>query len=270
MDMPPTLTLVWQQVLTSLHLLKDRHAFFCALTACLVAVTSIAVAPIDHVSPLAWVGLLSIGALSMTAVIAFIASDHHGISIENRQHRQTAALTLAVTAGVLNMMFGFWSTVLLALGMFIIVRQARSVRPGQFPWMLGATIVLLIPWWTWSALDAWSIGLFLLLPLAALAFVSADHLRDAYQNVDPDAPLIGLSNRAHRYASWIAMSAAGVLIVVAGLIGTTSHAWVALGGIVLALAVPLEAGSKGTSADPARISDVAFLIAAMCWLIAIV
>lgn len=154
--------------------------------------------------------------------------------------------------------------------MFIVVRQARTVRPGQFPWMLSASVVVLIPWWTWSALDAWSIGLFVLLPLAALAFVSADHLRDAYREIDPDAETEGLSKRAHRYASWIAMAAGGVLIIVAGLIGATAHAWIALGGIVLALAIPLEAGSKGTSADPARISDIAFLLAALCWLIAIV
>ena len=170
-----------------------------------------------------------------------------------------------------NLFFDFWSTLLLAAAMIAVARQARSLRPGQYPWLLNATIITLIPWWIWTALDTWDPGLLVLMPLAALAFLTGQHIREAY--APPPAEDRILTERAHRYGAWIGMLLGGILIIAAGLVGESSYAWLALGGIVMAIAVALEAGVRLSPTHPGRtsaaISDIAFVIAAICWLTSI-
>jgi hypothetical protein len=65
----------------------------------------------------------------------------------------------------------------------------------------------------------------------------------------------------------------GILIVVSGLLGQSSYAWISLGGIAMAVAVAIEAGIRRPEDQPARYSsaicDGAFVMAALCWLISI-
>jgi hypothetical protein len=268
---PNTLALVTQQVLASMRVLSDRTAQICALTSIVMAVVSIAIAPGADPGTGTWLVLLGVGALSMLAIITFVASRSTRIAPPDRQHRLTAAVTFAVVAMVINLFFGFWSTVLLATALVALVRQARALRPGDFPWMMCATIVTLIPWWLWSALGTWDAGLIILLPLAALAYISGEHIREAY--APPPAGDRILSGRAHRYGGWMGMLLGGILIIVAGLIGESAHEWLALAGMTMAFGVALEAGVPQSETHPGRssaaISDIAFVIAALCWLTSI-
>jgi len=270
-DIPNTLALVWQQVLVSLRVLVDRTAQICAITTLFMTVISIGVAPDVEPGPGTWLTLLAIAGLSLLAVVTYVASRSYQASPANRQHRLTAAMTFAVVALLLNLFFGFWSTALLAAAIITLARQARTVRAGSFPWIMCATIVTLIPWWTWTALDDWDPGLLVLLPLAILAFISGGHIREAYAPPPVEDRLI--STRAHRYGAWMGMLLGGILIIVAGLIGESSHAWLALGGIIMALGVALEAGVRISDDHPgqasAAISDTAFVLAAICWLTSI-
>lgn len=271
MNEPNTLALVSQQVIASLRVLSDRTAQICAVTSIVMAIVSIAIAPDADPGGGTWFALLGIGALAMLAIITFVASRSHRIGPHDRQHRLTAAVTFGVIALVINLFFGFWSTVLLAVALVALMRQARALRPGTFPWMMCATIVTLIPWWTWTALDAWDAGLLILLPLAALAFISGEHIREAY--APPPAEDRILSERAHRYGAWIGMLLGGILVITAGLIGESAHEWLALAGTAMALGVALEAGMPQSDTHPGRnsaaISDIAFIIAAICWLTSI-
>lgn len=269
--MPATVVLVWNQVLSSLHVLRDRTAQACAVTSLLMTMIAIETAPDTSPGFRSWFVLLLVGALSMVAILTFVASRHPGVDAADRQHRVTAAVTVGVLALVLNLFFGLWSTILLALGVFMLARQALRVRPGTFPWLLCATLVTLIPWWIWAALDAWNAGLMMLIPLAALAYLTGSHIREAYAEPENDHPL--LSSRGHRLGAWMGMLLGGVLIVIAGLIGSSTYAWISLGGIVMAVAVAVEAGISRPEEQPgkyaAAICDSAFVIAALCWLISI-
>jgi hypothetical protein len=160
---------------------------------------------------------------------------------------------------------------LLALAMILVARQATAIRPGTFPWLLCATLVTLIPFWVWAALDAWDPGLMLLIPLAALAYLSGGHMRDAYDAPPPDGRV--LSSRGHRLGAWMGILLGGLLVVIAGLIGTSSYPWISLGGISAAIFIALEAGIPRPEEQPGRYSaalcDGAFVVAAICWLISI-
>lgn len=271
MNEPNTPVLVWQQVMASVRVLGDRSAQVSALTALLMTMISIEIAPDARPGAGSWIGLLGIGALAMLAIVTWVASNARRLHPADRQHRRTAAVTFAVVALLANLFFGFWSTALLAAAMIAVARQTRSLRPGTFPWLLNATIVTLIPWWAWTALDSWDPGLLILAPIAALAFLTGQHIREAY--APPPAEERLLSERAHRYGAWMGMLLGGILVIVAGLVGESERGWLALGGVTMALAVALEAGSRLSPTHPGRtsaaISDLAFAILAVCWLTSI-
>lgn len=254
-----------------MRVLSDRTAQICAVTSLVMTIVSIAIAPDVEPSGGTWFALLAVGALSMLAILTYVASRSIYLSPANRQHRLTAAVTFAVIAFVINIFFGFWSTALLAAAIIALARQARTARPGDFPWIMCATIVTLIPWWVWTALGTWDAGLLILLPLAILAFISGGHIREAYG--PPPAEDRVLSVRGHRFGAWMGMLLGGILIIVSGLVGESSHAWLAMGGITMAIAVAMEAGVRISDSLPnktsAAISDTAFVIAAICWLTSI-
>lgn len=269
--MPEIVVLVGQQIRESLRLLGSQTVRIAALTSLLMTVISLAIAPNVDPGVWSWIGLLLIGGLGMISLLAAIHGNEPGGSPDTRQYRRTAAVTLVTIAIVLNLFFSMLSTCIFALGMFALYRQSTRLRPGTFPWMTCATIVTLIPWWIWTALDDFDAGLLLLIPLAALAYLAGHHIHQAYQDVrDPADPL---SPRAHRLGAWIALLLAGILIALAGLLGESVAAWVALGGIVMAVAVALEAGIARPDAQPGRHADtivnIAFLVSAVCWLTSI-
>src|SRR5699024_3044132 len=148
--------------------------------------------------------------------------------------------------------------------------QALRIRPGVFPWLLCASLVILVPWWIWAALDAWDPGLLLLIPLAALAYLGGSHIRDAYAEAEDDRVL---SARGHRLGAWMAMLLGGIAVVLAGIIGESTYAWVSLGGMTMAIAVAAEAGISRPDDQPGKyasaICDAAFVVTATCWLISI-
>ncbi len=271
MNEPNTPVLVWQQVIASLRILADRTVQTTALTALLMTMISIEIAPDATPGAGSWIGLLGIGASAMLSIITWVASNARRLHPADRQHRRTAAVTFAVVALLANFFFGFWSTALLAAAIIAVLRQSRSLRPGEFPWLLNATVVTLIPWWIWTALDSWDPGLLILAPIAALAFLTGQHIREAY--APPPAEDRVLSERGHRYGAWMGMLLGGILVIVAGLVGESDDGWLALGGVTMALAVALEAGARLSPTHPGRtsaaISDLAFAFLAVCWLTSI-
>lgn len=268
--MPSTAVLVLDQIIASLQVLRDRTARAAAITTLGMTVIAIATAPGIDPGFWTWAALLFTGALTMTAIITFVASRERGIPEADRQHRITAAVTIGVIALVFNLFFSFSSTLLLGLGMVTLARQALRIRPGVFPWLLCASLVILVPWWIWAALDAWDPGLLLLIPLAALAYLGGSHIRDAYAEAGDDRVLTA---RGHRIGAWLAMLAGGIVVVTAGLVGESSYPWVSLGGITMAVAVAAEAGVSRPDDQPGKyasaICDAAFVTTAVCWLVSI-
>lgn len=157
-------------------------------------------------------------------------------------------------------------------GMFLLaILIILSITSERRPFVTAALSVVAVPWWVWMAADAWRWQLLLLLPMVAFGLLAVSHLLDTHTWPDQQERI--LTERAHRAASWLTIAITGILVVVVGMLAGVNRPWLALAGIVLAAAIPLEAGlgttSDGSAKPGLRIVSGAYLIAIACWLIGI-
>lgn len=157
-------------------------------------------------------------------------------------------------------------------GMFLVIALITlATTIERRPFVTAALTVLAIPWWIWLAADEWRWQLLMLVPIIGFGLLAVSHILDTHAWPGDDERI--LTERAHRAAAWMAISATGVLIILVGWLSDMSRPWLALAGIVLALAIPLEAGfgttSKGSAKPGLRIVSGAYFIAIACWLIGI-
>lgn len=154
-------------------------------------------------------------------------------------------------------------------GMFLlVVLLVLTKTSAHRPFVTAALTVIAVPWWIWLAASSWHWQLLMLVPIVGLGLLAVSHLLDTHAWPDQDDRI--LPGRAHRAATWMAIALTGVLIMLVGLVTDVSRPWLALAGIVLALAIPLEAGfgttNEGSAKPGLRIVSGAFLIAVACWL----
>jgi len=268
--MPSLLAGVWFQVIASASLLRYQSVRW-SVTAGFIILWLVAIlAPDRVVSGWDWTRLLLTAVLATLSILAFAASRHLRISLDTRRLRIIGASALFLLALIVSLTFGVGSTAIFCLGFSIVTLQALADRRGTTPWLLIVSLAFLIPFWVWTALDAWSGGLLLLLPIAALAVIGDQHMRDSIA-----APVDGdpLSWRAHRFGSWIAMLGAALLILVFGIATDAGNGWVAFGAIGAVVLVALEAGFPRPEDDPRRYAllfcDAAFIWIAFCWLVSL-
>lgn len=171
-----------------------------------------------------------------------------------------------LTAGIISMTIRPISGIFLALLLIIL-----SITSERRPFVTAALSIFGIPWWIWLAADSWTWELLLLLPIVALGLLAVSHLLDSHAWPQDDERI--LSQRAHRAAAWITIALTGIMVVLAGMYTGVSRPWLALAGITLAAAVPLEAGmgttSEGSAKPGLRIVSGAYLVTVACWLIGI-
>lgn len=269
--MPPLVSGVWFQIIASVSLLRYRSVQW-SIVAGFVTLWFVAMlAPVSAVTSWDWTRLLLISILTTLSIVSFAASRHLRITLETRRLRIIGASVLFMLALIVSLTFGIGSTAIFSLGFAIITLQAVHDRRTTTPWLLIASLGFFIPFWVWTALDAWTGGLLLLIPIAALALIGDQHMRES---VTPD-PLDDdpLSWRAHRFGSWIAILLAALLIVLVGLISNAAHGWTSLGAIGAVALIALEAGYPRPENEPRRyavlICDMAFIWIAFCWLVSL-
>jgi len=269
--MPPIFSGIWLQIIASASLLRYRSVQW-NVVAGFVALWFVAIlAPGRVVTAWDWTRLLLLGALATLSILSFAASRHLRISLETRRLRILGASSLLILALIVSLTFGIGSTAIFMVGFTIITLQAVNDRRGSSPWLLIASLCFLIPFWVWTALDAWSGGLFLLIPIAALGLIGDQHMRDsvtpATQDDDP------LSWRAHRFASWIAILLTALVVTGVGLITHAGNGWTSLGAIVAVGLIAIEAGFARPEKEPRRyavfLCDLAFIWLAFSWLVSL-
>jgi len=269
--MPPPLSGIWFQIIASVSLLRYRSVQWSVLAGFVTLWFVAMLAPVSTVTSWDWTRLLLIAILSTLSILSFAASRHLRISLETRRLRIIGASVLFVLALIVSLTFGIGSTAIFSLGFTCITLQAVHDRRSTTPWLLIASLGFFIPFWIWTALDAWTGGLLLLIPIAALALIGDQHMRESVTPVTRDGD--PLSWRAHRFGSWIAILLAALLIVVVGLITGAAHGWASLGAIGAVALIALEAGYPRPENEPRRyavlIGDVAFIWIAFCWLVSL-
>jgi len=262
---------IWLQIIHASRLLRERTVQRNVLAGFVVLVAAILLAPSDDVTGWDWLRLLLMGVLATLSILTMSASRHVRIRLETRQARIVGASILFILALLVGLTFGLGSAAIFSLGFSLVTIQALNLRRDQAPWQLVGLLVLLIPFWVWTALGAWTGGLLLLLPIAALALIGDEHMRQAASpHPEPGDPL---SWRAHRLASWIAILLAAALTLIVALTTSIPDTWVAIGALGAIGFIALEIGYPRADDAPRDYSvlfaDLAFVWIVFCWLVSL-
>lgn len=157
-------------------------------------------------------------------------------------------------------------------GMFLlVVLMLLAYTSEHRPFVTAAISAIAAPWWIWLAADGWRWQLMVLIPIVGLGLMAISHILDTHAWPEGDERM--LPERAHRSAAWMIIALTGAVVILAGIATGVSRPWLALAGIVLAAAIPLEAGvgidGHGSARPGIRVLTSAYLIAMCCWLIGI-
>ncbi|MDQ3541464.1 MAG: hypothetical protein M3440_12330 [Chloroflexota bacterium] len=270
--MPQILESLWRQVRISISLFRFGAVRLVGITAFLITVLAIFLAPGASPTGWDWTRMLLILGTATVAMVCFLASRDTEPSSGSQQQRLFVAAFLVTCSLLLNITFGLGTAITFSLGFTLVALLARLDSRGRSPWLLCSPLGVIIPFWIWTAFDAWHVGLLLLVPLGVIALVSDGHIRDAV--VDEAAASqtpAAISSRAHRLASWLGILASAVLILIAGLPGNNSSSWLVMGAIGAVIGVALQAGlprmqRMSTMRRSILLCDAALAWIAVCWL----
>ncbi|MGB3329727.1 MAG: hypothetical protein WBA46_12280 [Thermomicrobiales bacterium] len=271
MPITQSIATIWYQIIQASRLLRERAVQRNVLAGFAVLFAAILLAPADDLTGWDWMRLILMGILATFSILTLSASRHLRIRVATRQARIVGASILFLLALIVGLTFGPGSAAIFSLGFSLVTIQTLNLQRNQSSWMLIGLLVLLIPFWVWTALGAWTGGLLMLLPIAALALIGDEHMRQA-STVDPE-PGDPLSWRAHRLASWIAILLAAALTLIVALTTSIPETWVAIGAIGAIGFIALEIGYPRADDAPRDYSvlftDLAFIWIMFCWLVSL-
>ncbi len=249
--------------LASRTLLNRRQVQIAIAIAVIATFLSIVLAPDASPSTWDWIRIVLVGVLGTAAVLMFVMAQFVAADSPDRRPRLTIAAVLVAFALLVNLTFTVATALIFSVGFTVIVLIATSDSGLRTTKTIASTLIATIPFWVWSALQAWTWGLLLLIPLAAIGVISDGHIRAAMGLPSDDGSL--LSARAHRLAAWLGVLGSAFIAMIAGVSSDASNSVVALGAVGAIVFVGLEAGSPLSSASGSRISSTAIIDAALLW-----
>jgi uncharacterized membrane protein YeaQ/YmgE (transglycosylase-associated protein family) len=176
-----------------------------------------------------------------------------------------------VLALILCLTFSFGTALLFSIGITLVTLIAATDIDERSPWAVTGALLIVVPAWTWSALDAWTWSLLLLVPLSLIGIVSDGHLRAA----DALAPTVTspLTSRGHLLAGWLGVLVAAVLVVAFGIPGDNRNAAILLCAIGAMILVGIDfLASTSTRQDRSLqfpLVDAAFIWIVFCWIVSL-
>ena len=254
--MTTTILNTFQRMMTGPHAVA-------AVAGLALVITAGIIAPGDSPGTWTWVRLL-VGATS--AGLALTVIDALRDPAENVARRGPHLLiagvlllltiVISATFGSLALLFG-----LLVLALVLLHMNARG--PSSLP-VLWALLVMLVPFWVWSAFEAWDRLLLLLIPLGVVGIVSLEHaLR---------ADLYGESTK-EQHASWIGILGMAAILLIIAMAESPDTKWVATGAIVSVALAALDlvpARSRLSNLLPAiTLPGTGLLVLMLTWLAAL-
>ncbi len=258
-----------QMLHVRLHL--DRRPVQVALAVLAIAtILSIVLAPDASVSAWDWTRLLVVAALGAYSVLIFAAASDSGTSAAERQSSLAGAGLLVAIALLLNLTFSFGTAVVFSIGITLVTLAAALDRADRSAWAMTGTLLVAVPWWVWSALDAWTWELLVLIPIAAIGIVSDGHMRAAAAL--PSTISSPLSARAHRFGSWLGVLGAALIALAFGLLTGVDRRILMLGVLGAVALVALDAvapSSLGSSRRSVNLIDTALVWLALCWIVSL-
>ena len=224
---------------------------------------SILLAP--HASATGWdwfrLWLSAIGA-GLALLLLFLSQRDTGPTISGQQQVLLAGV-LVVVGFALNLTFSAGATGFYALGLIVAGALTLGRRNATSERDIGAIVATLVPFWVWSALDAWTVGLLVLLPLIVVGVIADGHMRRASS---PDPESDPLTPRGHRLAAWLGVLGSALAVALLALLTSHALAISALAGAGAVVLVALEAASPSPAEGSWRVSSVTIIDAAMAWI----
>ncbi|MEJ7900931.1 MAG: hypothetical protein WKF63_03745 [Thermomicrobiales bacterium] len=263
---------VWHHLLASRTLLHRRQAQVAIGIAATATLVSVVLAPNTSPSTWDWIRIIVIGFIGASSVLMFTSAQLLPAESIERRPRLVIAGALVAVALLLNLTFTLGTALFFSIGFTVIVLIATSDRTFRTTKIIASALIATIPFWVWSALQAWTAGLLLLIPLAAIAVVSDGHMRAATSTpADNGSPL---SPHGHRLACRLGILGSALIALIAGLLSDASNGVVALGAIGAIVLVGLEASSQlragsGSLTRSLAIVNVALLWVALCWIVSL-
>lgn len=255
----------------SRSLLGQRRVKSAFAASVLAAFLAVMLAPDSSPSAWDWTRLTLILALGAGSVLLFELAQGAHVEEADRQQRLIVAGVLVAATIALNLTFTLGATLIFSIGITILALLAGSDVSVRSRWPVLAVLLAAIPIWVWSALQAWTWRLLLLIPLVAITVIIRGHIRAATaSDVAPGDPL---SQRAHRLASWAGILGAAMLVAIAGMLTSASVGAIAIGALGAIALVALEAGTSGAARSDPRWSialvDVAMVWVALSWIVSL-
>ena len=206
-----------------------------------------------------WLGALCGG----LAVLFLFVSQRTESHANQRQQQILLAGVLVVIGFAINLTFSTATTGFYALGLtvagYLTIARQRPVSGRA----AGAIVASLVPFWVWSALDAWTTGLLLLLPLIFVAVTVDGHMRRAASNVPISD---GLTPRGHRLAAWLGVLGSALVVALLSLLTGHALAVSSLAGLGAIVLVALEAATPSPAEGSWRVSSVTIIDLAVGWI----
>ncbi|MBA3378352.1 MAG: hypothetical protein H0T93_05675 [Chloroflexia bacterium] len=270
--MSVSLANVGHHLLASRTLLHRRQVQVAIGIAAIATLLSVILAPDVTPSMWDWIRIILVGILGASSVLMFTAAQLLPAESTDRRPRLVIAGALVAMALLLNLTFTLGTALIFSIGFTVIVLIATGDSALRTTKTIASALIATIPFWVWTALQAWTAGLLLLIPLASVAVISNGHMRAA-MNMPSDngSPL---TPRGHRLACWLGILGSALIALVAGLLSDASNGVVALGAAGAIVIVGLEAGSppgpvSGSRSLSPAIVDVALLWIALCWIVSL-
>lgn len=254
------------------RILLARREVQSALTVAAIAtLLSIVLAPDTSPSAWDWTRITLIGVFGTGAVLLFAMAHAADVDVVDRQQRLIITGVLMTVVIVLNLTFNLGATLVFSIGITVVTLLAGIDRGLRSSWLVTAFLIAAIPLWVWSALQAWTWRLLLLIPLAVIAAITHGHMRSATGSMPGKDAL--LSARAHRLAAWAGVLGSGLLVLIVGILTSASTGVVVLGAMGAMLLVALDAGTAGGSGSGSRFSvaivDIVLCWIALCWIVSL-
>lgn len=224
---------------------------------------SILLAPEASATGWDWLRLWLSAICGGLALLLLSLSQRDAATTPDGQQQVLLAGVLVVAGFAINLTFslgttGFYVLGLIVAGTLCLVRQTATSERDS-----GAIVATLVPFWVWSALDAWTIGLLVLLPLIVVGVIVDGHMRRA---ASPDPASDPLTPRGHRLAAWLGVLGSALGIALLSLLTSHALAISALAGVGAVVLVALEAASPSPAEGSWRVSSVTIIDAAMAWI----
>lgn len=245
-----------------LHTLSVRRAIGAIACLAYIIVAGV-IAPGDAPGVWAWTRLL-LATLSAGVALALVTSSDDP-KTEPRERPIYGVLTgifLLITV-ILSATFTVLAA-FFAVAILILVLLHLNARGPSSAFVFWALLGTLVPFWVWSAFEAWDRWLLMLIPLGAVGIVSLEHtLRfDLLRN-----------DSSERYASWIGVVLMTAVLLFTSILIDVETRWLTIGSITVAILAGLDllpARRAMSEALPGfTIPALALLLLAFAWLLAL-